>query len=40
MDNVTGRGLEKAQPLIPTTRPAAVEGVAGYRLGMTSGAPN
>ena len=40
MDNVTGRGLENAQPLIPTARPAAVEGVAGYRLGMTSGAPN
>jgi len=40
MDNVTGRGLENAQPLIPTARPPAVEGVAGYRLGMTSGAPN
>ena len=40
MDNVTGRGLENAQPLIPTARPAAVEGVAGYKLGMTSGAPN
>lgn len=41
IDNVTGRGLEGAAPLIPTDRPAAVEAtVPPYRLGMMSGRPN
>lgn len=41
IDNVTGRGLEGAAPLIPTGRPAPVEAAnPPYRLGMTTGRPN
>lgn len=41
IDNVSGRGLEGAAPLIPTARPEPVVAAQpAYRLGMTTGRPN
>jgi len=41
IDNVTGRGLDGAAPLIPTARPPAVEAASPpYHLGMIPGRPN
>lgn len=39
-NNVTGRGLDGAAPLIATVRPSPVAAAPAYHLGMPSGPPN